>query len=316
MKRMKLTLLALSGVIVLATSCKKENPTEINSVPTAASANALTNFFDQNESDKVQSFTIDASQNEVITGSEGTTITFYANSFETQGGSSVNGMIQIELTEVYSKKDMILLRKPTMGNLPTGGQRPLISGGEFNVVAKQNGQVLNLKPGMSYQIQAPAINGVDPQMGAFYGIESGDTLSWNPADSSIVGGQGNEYTGYFDSLNWINLDYFMDNTQASSIIDVQLPNGFNNGNCAVYISIDGSNSIAYVYSFVNGVFTTGPYYNLPIGMNVHFIAMAFINGVPHAAIVPATIENNHLEIISALNATTETQLGIDLSNLP
>ena len=44
-----------------------------------------------------------------------------------------------------------------------------------------------------------------------------------------------------------------------------------------------------IVTYSNGLFNTGSWYTLPVGLDVHFIALAFINNTPHVAIVPATI---------------------------
>lgn len=315
MKRIKISMLAIMGCAMLAiVSCKKDtpNPTPQGPVPNAS---ALKDFFAGKRANAVQTFTISSEINQTITGNKGTIITFSANSFETMTGGPVTGNVQVELIEIFNKKDMILMNVPTMGNTATG-TAPLISGGEFRIKVRQNGQELRLKSGMSYTVIAPAANGFDSNMQIFYGEEENDTVTWNQADSSAIWGQGNQYYALFDSLNWVNLDYFMNSGGPQTLVRAQLPSGFNNQNCSLFISVDGTNTIASVWNYENGMFTTAPSYTLPIGMNVHFVAIAMIDGVPHAAIVAATIGSDHLQVISALTATTEAQLSADLADLP
>lgn len=317
MKKMKFLGIAMLGVAFAIVSCKKETPIDPDTDPTVnASAQALSNYFATNTSNAVQTFTIDAANPIAITGSKGTVINFSANSFETQSGTVVTGNVKIELIEIFSKADMIRLNKPTMANHPSGGLAPLISGGEFKITASQNGESLRLREGYNYFVTVPAVNGVDPNMEIFYGNGDSDTVIWNQADSSALWGQGNTYMGYFDSLNWINLDYFMNVPGPQTTVQVEVPSGFNNQNCALYISFDGMNSLAMLYNSNGNIFTTATYYTLPVGMNVHFVALSFVNNEPHVAIVSAEITNNHYEVIQQLNQTTTTQLTADLSNLP
>jgi hypothetical protein len=165
-------------------------------------------------------------------------------------------------------------------------------------------------------VTVPAPNGVDPNMDIFYGDGDSDTVVWNQSDSSLIWGQGNEYSAYFDSINWINLDYFMYQGGDQTTVQVEVPQGFNNQNCALFISFDGLNSLATLYNASENVFTTAPYYTLPVGMDVHFVALSFINNEPHVAIVAAQLTSNHYEVIQQLTQTTTGQLDIDLSNLP
>jgi hypothetical protein len=316
-KRFIFTLLVSSLVMA---SCKKEEPTDptVSPTPTAGtpSSQDLKNYFTQNQENAIQTFSGDAQTAISITGSKGTQLDFPANSFETTSGGAVTGSIDIEFIEIFDKADMIRLNKPTIGLQTGGGLAPLISGGEFKVTASQNGQELKLKPGISYNATVPAPNGVDSQMDLFYGNGSEDTLIWEQADSSFVFGQGSQYNTYFDSLDWINCDYFMSDPNPQTTVQVEIPQGFDNTTCMLFISFDGMNSMTSFYNYVNGVYTTAPSYTLPIGTDVHFVAVAFINGDPHVAIVPATIQNNHYEIIPQLSQTTTGQFQTDLNNLP
>jgi hypothetical protein len=318
MKKMKILVIAMLGVTLATVSCKKDEPTtDPTTDPTVnPSAQALGAFFSGNTANEVQQFTIDATTPGSISGSKGTVINFSGSSFETQSGTVVTGNVDIELIEIFSKADMIKLNKPTMANHPNGGLAPLISGGEFKITASQNGEELNLRDGFNYFVTVPAANGVDPNMEIFYGTDDSDTVVWNQADSSVIWGQGNQYSAYFDSLNWINLDYFMNQTGPQTTVQVEVPQGFNNQNCALFISFDGLNSLAMLYNASGNVFTSAPSYTLPVGMDVHFVALSFINNEPHVAIVQAQLVNNHYEVIQQLTQTTTGQLDTDLSNLP
>lgn len=321
MKKTKRILLTLLAVSLVATACKKdepEDPTQPSPNPSGEtpSAQQLKDYFSNNENDAIQYFTVDSENQIIINGDKGTQFNIQANAFETQSGVTVTGSIDIELIEIFDKADMIRLNKPTMGRKVNGDLAPLISGGEFKITASQNGSELNLKPGYMYNVTVPAPNGVDPNMDAFYGTETNDTLIWEQGDSSFVNGQGNEYDCYFNQMNWINCDYFWNDPNPQTTIDVEIPQGFDNTTCMLFVSFDGMNSITSFYNYANGVYTSAPSYTIPIGTDVHFVAVSFINGNPHVAIVPATIQNNHYEIIPQLNQTTQGQFQTDLNNLP
>jgi len=329
MKKTRAYLLILLGIAITITACKKEDP--IVDVPaTPGTTNppvtnppadptgdpiALKNFFIDNEKQGIQQFSIDVANPQLITGNGGLQLQFYPNAFETAAGASVTGNVDIELIEIYEKTDMILMNKPTMGQ-NWNGLAPLVSAGEFKITASQNGNELELKQWNSYSATIPAANGIDPNMELFYGSNANDTLIWVPADSSLIGGQGNAYTALFDSLGWINCDIFMNDPNPLTNVDVEIPTGFTNQTCALYVSFDGLNSVTSFYNYANSIYSSGPSYQLPTGLNVHFIAVAVINNVPNATIVSSTITANHYEIIPALTATTLAQLTADIQALP
>lgn len=316
MKRFNFSSVFMAGaILIFATSCKKDKPQPDTPDPANPSTNHATAFFNNNLSNGTQTFTINAGQAQTVTGSNGTVVHFNANSFVTASGAPVTGSIQIELVEIYSKSDMILMNKQTVGKT-WDGVSPLISGGQFSIVAKQNGQKLKLAPGMNYQIDTPAPNGTTNLMGLFYGEIEDEQLEWSQVDSAFVNPGSGIYSAFPDSTGWINLDYFMNNSGPLSQIDVQIPSGFTTANTRVFVSIDGSSSMAGIYNVNSGIFTSGNYYKLPVGMAVHFIIINLDNNEIHAAVVPATIANNHLQVVSSLNGYSLAQLDALLDNLP
>lgn len=311
------------GVTLATVSCKKEQispdittPSEPTDNPSATSE-ALISFFQDNLNSEKQYFTIDASSSSTITGAKGSQLTFSPNSFETSNGTVVTGNIDIQLIEIFTKAEMMMLNMPTMGQLSGNQIAPLISGGQFKITASQNGQKLNLVNGYGYSAVIPANNGVDPNMQLFYGTAgASDTVMWATADSSMLFGQGNQYNAYFDSINWVNLDYFSNLPGTQTTVQVEVPQGFDNQNCVMYVSFDGLNSLGALYNSSNNVFTSAPNYTLPVGTDIHFVAVSIIGGNPHVAIISSQITNNHYEVIPALTQTTDTQFAVDLTNLP
>lgn len=320
--KLKLGFMAIAGALVF-TACNKTEPikeTVLQPSPAVnnASLSDLKNYLSANRDNASQSFTINEDAGQTITGAQGTTIQFMPNSFVTLAGAPVTGNIQIQLVEIFSKKDMILMNAATMGRAFDGTLKPLISGGEMKVTATQGGQKLKLAPGMGYQTSMPITTTFDPNMTLFYGEggENPDTLVWNQVDSAQFQGTGNSYSFWSDSINWINCDYFMNSTAPQTVVKVTPPSGFNNTNMLLFMSFDGINSISNLYNFTGGNFTSAPSYTLPIGMPVHFVAIAMIGGNPHAAIVSATLTNNHVEVLPSLTQMTTAQLAAALGNLP
>lgn len=316
MKRFNFSSVLMAGaILIFAASCKKEKPQPTNPDPVNPATNYAAAFFNNNLSNGTQTFTINAGQAQTITGNKGTVVHFNANSFVTASGTPVTGSIQIELVEIFSKSDMILLNKQTVGKTGNGVSQ-LISGGQFSIIAKQNGQQLKLAPGMNYQIEAPAPNGTTGQMGLFYGQLEGEQLEWTQADSAFVNPGTGIYSAFPDSAGWVNLDYFMNTSGPLSKLSVQIPSGFTTLNTRVFVSIDGSSAMAGIYHVDSGIFNSGDYYKLPVGMNVHFVIISLDNNEIHAAVVPATITANHLQVVNSLNAYSLAQLDALLDNLP
>ena len=100
---------------VVLVACKKEDPEVIvlppidNPTPTSS----ISTFFDNNLESEIQIFTINPSTNYMVTGINGTTLFFNANTFEDMNGNTVSGPIEIEMVETQSNKDMLLWNRPT-----------------------------------------------------------------------------------------------------------------------------------------------------------------------------------------------------------
>jgi hypothetical protein len=333
MKLLNLSPFVIATVLTFCACEKEENETETNTTTTIntssttttdtstvteweGDAGQLTNFFANNETSQTQNFVIDAMSPILISGQSGTTVQFYGNSFQDASGNSISGNVDVELIEVYGKKDMLFLNKQTLGD-NNGSFSPLVSGGEFKITASQGGNEVFLKEWNTYNLTIQAPDGVDSEMNIFFqNSATADTLTWEQADTSMIFEAVGAYSAQLGSLGWINCDRFMSQEGNQTTISVTPPKGLTNKNCALFISFDGLNSLTTLYNYTNGSFITGDYYTLPEGLGVHFIALSFINGVPHVAIVPSTITANHSEVIDALKATTAAQLAIDIANLP
>ncbi|MNY40337.1 hypothetical protein D3C86_1750740 [compost metagenome] len=99
-------------------------------------------------------------------------------------------------------------------------------------------------------------------------------------------------------------------------IKVQVPSGIVTADTRVFVSVDGTNAVGGIYQIESGMFTSGDYYKLPIGMNVRFIVINLSNNTIQAAVIPATITDNHVEVVSSLTTYSTSQLADLLNNLP
>lgn len=127
-----------------------------------------------------QSFTIDPTQPQTITGNQGTIIKFPKNIFQFKNGEQPNLPIEIQLLECYSYKDMISQNLHTQSN-----NQLLETGGMIKVEAKQGDQFLELKANQSYTIQFPKEGEEAKPMEIFYRTELTDsTFTWDNTTES------------------------------------------------------------------------------------------------------------------------------------
>lgn len=319
----------LSGTILLsAISCDNDN--DVKPLPNIDGEAMLENFSAKVDELK-QEFTINAADGGTITGSQGTTITFYGNSFLTEDNTPVTGDVTIDLVEIFDKSDMLFTRKPTNGKKPDGSVGTLISGGEFFVNATQNGEQLKLEGGFFLTAPVENTGGADDGMFLFNGVENCEgndcRLEWVQQEQARVevgqkdgatGGVQTAYMAFQSQFGWTNIDKWYSDPRPKTTIHADVPEGYDNTNCAVFISYDGETAALAsfdIYDENTGLFTEH-YGLIPIGLEVHFIFVSVVDGQWNYAIQPATITENHVQIISNVQPVTEEELTDLINDLP
>jgi hypothetical protein len=130
-----------------------------------------------------QTFSINASIDNIITGANGTKIRIPKNSFVDSTGLPVSGMIEIRLKEALTKKEMVV------GNLTTTfNGKPLETGGMIFIDAISKDKSLLIGENKSIQVALPtdsALNG----MSLFSGKQDSSGIKWeNPIPLIKPGG--------------------------------------------------------------------------------------------------------------------------------
>jgi len=297
----------LIGVVIFA--CKKDQ-VEPNPGAPNPTTDLIADLF-ANTGEPLQCFTMDASTGTTIVCSKGTRLYFPANSFIDGSGNVVNGQVDIEIKEIFSKGDMILSNK-----FPIGEYGLLESGGQLYITVEQNGTKLQFGNG-NYAMVDVQITDTIQWMGLFNG-NTGDpnaaNLIWTADPDSINGwvsvcqdssSLSSTYCFNLDTLDWINLDVYMNDASQTSA-SVVVPSGYDDENTRVFVVFNNENTAASLYSYSNGAFNTGAYYSLGIGRSVTFVSIAVIDGAYYSAFSSTTIVDNHEETLQ-LSATTKAE---------
>ena len=285
----------------------------------------------QNRADNIQTFTLDGETGGEVYGEEGTILNFGPNVFTDALGNPVSGQIDIELMEVYGKAKMALTKLPTNGKRPDGTIETLKSGGEFFINATKDGEQLGLANG--FMLFAPTTD-LDPEMNLFIGttegcdetIEPCDVVWLEDQDTGIEpiqreGPDGAPVTGYgtfISNFGWTNIDRWYNDPRPKTILYVDVPEGFDNTNCNVYVSYDGEPTalaLLDIYDPETELFSEH-YGQIPIGLEVHFIFVSVQDNEYVYAIQSATIVDNHLEVIGSTSTATEAELIALINGLP
>lgn len=110
----------------------------------------------------------------VLIGEEGTELLIPSDAFVHADGSPVTGEVEILLTEVANKQELILSNLPTQSN-----GRMLVSGGVIHIEALAEGKKVKLAPGKAVLVNFPG--GYIPEMQLFKGqYDVAGTMNWVP----------------------------------------------------------------------------------------------------------------------------------------
>jgi len=329
-KQTIINFLLLSFIMLFLGSCSKNDDNDI----------VVEQFFDgleleteiiENRVEALQTFTLNSGGTGEIYGADGTILYFPPGSIVDQNGDPVTGAVTIELIEIYDKAKMLLTKMPTNGKRPNGDVETLVSGGEFFINATQNGEQLEVANG--FQIFAPA-DEFDEDMRLFNGQGNdcdGDEMQcdivWEedeqgglePMQREGPNGEGvNGYGGFLSNFGWTNIDRWFSDPRPKTLLQVDVPEGFNNTNSNVYVSYDGEPTALAsldIYNPETGLFSEH-YGLIPIGLEVHIIFLSVQDDQYIYAIQQVTIEENHLEVIGTTTTGTEAELIALINGLP
>jgi len=323
------------SILVLFASCIKDKEGDLVPQPDGV---ALNQRFNDNRVDAQQEFILDAATGGIITGTQGTQVTFQPNSFGLNG-TPVTGNVTVQLIEIYDKASMLLKNKSTLGERVNGDKEALKSAGEFFINAEQGANGLELLEMASVQSRPIDFVDLDGGMQIFRAgdddcdgdgidndcdwVEADEDGNGENDDAQIRDGQGadGEFATYnydIGDFGWTNLDRWYSFAGPKTDIFVDVPAEFDQDNCAVYLSYDGEpTALARMDTWNTTLEMFTEHYGLiPVGLEVHIIMVAEIDGQLHYAIQGTTIVEDHIEVIPSLSPITQPALEAMINALP
>jgi hypothetical protein len=172
---------AVVAFLLVCFACKKDDPAPAPDTAPAIGFDDVRDFLNH-AAPQAQAFFINAQFPVAIRTEYGSLLQFAPNSFIDQDGNLATGVVEIQIIEYMDRAEMIFGNKPTMSN----GQI-LVSGGQFNVEAFQDGNQLEASPQYLLEMSVPT-NDPDPQMTLFTGTENPDgTVDWQLDNQNSFG---------------------------------------------------------------------------------------------------------------------------------
>lgn len=322
----KKTALALLASLAIA-SCSTDSP-EGNNIPSATEFNNLRQTALENVT---QHFTLTAGSGATtFTSDKGVEITINGNCLTLNGNPVTSGQVDIEYAEVFDKGTMLVTDKPTMGKLPNGDMALIISGGEFYINAKQNGQQLDITCAMQLKIPADLTGGLETGMSLWDGtIDEDGNLDWDEQDPAAgtqggVFGEGQganaAYYAFLNDFGWTNVDRFYSDPRPKTTILAEAPTGYDFENSAIYLHYDGEGSaLAKLDTYNNATHQFSEHYGqIPVGLVAHVIFVTEDGGNYRYAIKAVTVAAGDVYVFTngETNVGTEAQVIAAINGLP
>lgn len=298
MKNVILFFSATICMVLFWSSCSKDRiEQEMNEYQ---SPNAYLDSKKQEE----QVFVIDSAGTGPIVGSQGTTIWGTKECLRLPNGDTISYPFIVKLVELYSAKDMIYYRMPTVGS----GQA-LESAGEIRLRAEKDGTTLTLSSPCAYKISLPNSVPQDNYMRVFYGDENVAPVNWL-TDLNYLGITSLQngffavdtigYTALTEKLGWINADRAIVSSNTYTINFTSEVDDLTN--VAIFVYLPETHTVMQASNLaVSGI---------PAGSNAKIIAIA-VNGsgsLFHFYLSTTVSGNQNVEVtmsqISDANLTT------------
>jgi hypothetical protein len=218
----------------------------------------------------VDSITVNANIASVITPF-GVQVNFPPNCCATSSGQPVTGKVDVEIMVVKKKGDMIRLDKPSTFN-----DSMLITAGEIFIRLKKEGQLLQLAPGVRFNINYVDLP-TNQQMKFFVGDETNtQAFNWLPTstpsiDTVIITPQS--YQVYTRQLRWISIAYpFEYNTSVKVNVAADMAAYFTNANTVAFTVFKDHRSVVAMRPNVSTrKFITG---RLPVGKLITVVVIS------------------------------------------
>ena len=202
---------------------------------------------------------------------KGTKLWIYESNVRTPQNGSVSYPFDIEIIELYTLKDMLLHRKPTVSF-----SRMLVTGGAIYLNVSKNGTNLIANAQNLPNISIPT-NRPDRNMWLFYGaMDNQDNFTWAEAPRDtirndtikkvqpIFAGKGT-YELFPKRFGWINCDKFYDYAGEKTSVSFVSPK-LGLENIIIFMVFPNINSVIQVYQ--------GKSLDIPVGEDVKIIALA------------------------------------------
>jgi hypothetical protein len=264
-----------------------------------------------------------------VTTESGVVISINPSTF-TVNKEPVSGAINVEFIEIYKRSQMATANKTTQGVADPENQTdetegtdlwPLVSGGEFYVnMTTENGEQID--NGAEYSLNVPSglTGGTDSDMLAWDGTEDADgNVTWEKqtddagAPIPVTNGEMGGYELNLKNFGWANCDRFAAYPDPKTTILVDVPAGYDDTNCVVYLATEGQQNLLATldhYDPATELFSEH-YGQVPVGLNGYIIFVAGTTAGWSYEIIPVTFTSGLIVSVDPTLIQTGSQTDVE-----
>jgi hypothetical protein len=341
---MKLTHLAVGAVCLgfAIGACKKEQGAasqkssyQLKGDPgNGDGKDVMADFFEEVRSSNTRTYTIDPRKGGTITAEMGTQFVIEPHQLRNADGGEIQGVVYVEVLEVYGRGSMIQNNFPTEAAYEEGQPNQVLTSAatfDLNMTTQDGGEVTTTPDDPGIEVLVPIENTGEPNenMTIWEGEQSDDQNrdnAWNEKEGAPVEIVGENYRFNMPApFGRINLDVRLDNLATAIQLRVKLPAGYDENNAEVFVVFDGFPNAAAsmdVYDWANGEFGEHLGFVDP-GDQGSIVTVARQPGtgqlmydIVHVTFGVNNSNGNHLQIVPSLAPTDLNTLNSAILGLP
>lgn len=267
----RILLICISFSLLLF-NCKNDDDEPINA-DTYSSLNDLVQTLKPN----TQSFTIDPTTSQTVTGADGTIISISANTFTDDNNNIILTPITVKLREQLTLEDMLLANAQT-----SSANQILVTGGSFNLTFEdENGSSVNVNP-WNLHAEIPVltdITGYENQMQYYQGessiVDGREMVDWDLGSNSESWMDEGVFNIFGLVQGLANCDVLYDMSgDTPTQFEVEVSGVTDYSSTTVWMVIDDFPSVIMITS-LNDTMTALKTYegSIPTGLNATLIAI-------------------------------------------
>lgn len=252
------------GFLISINACKKDRVPQDD-------YQSMDSFYNDNQEEE-QELQVDSGSGDCfVTAKKGTRICVTRDMLRDAGGNDIPSYpFQLKVIELYSIRDMILRKQPSVS-----GSTILETSAEIKVRPFKDGNEAYLKDGRAYMMETDTLPSINTNMVCFYGFDNGGVGDWTNTLSTIIPGFVDTLssvvatpayyiltpakTGYVSAAK----QHLSSSQKTPVTISVQ---GTNTQNIEIYLSFANIKSVMKVTNLVSAP--------VPIGETVTLVAFA------------------------------------------